>query len=90
MIKKESEVNEINVPLSQEELSNNNINISIHNNADMESKKEESNIVEYVNIQNNEEKLEESNQKDTKDICMMEIEENIKEEKKEKNEDNTC
>ena len=89
VIKKESEVNEINVPLNQEEMSNNNINISIHNNADMESKKEESNTVECVNIQNNEEKLEESNQKDTKDICMMEIEENIKEEKKEKNEDKT-
>ena len=95
-IKKGNEVNEINVELNPEE--NNSIDINIENkeksNSKLELKKQESNVVECVNIDNHEEKLEE---KDNNNINMnnninnnaklpMEIEEKIKEETKEKKE----
>ena len=97
VIKKGNEVNEINVPLNHEENSNShNINININNNneknnMELEIKKQESNVLEYVNIDNNEVKSEENYKKDNNatnrnDInnweCPMEIEENIKEENK--------
>ena len=93
VIKKVNEVNEINVPINLEENSN-NINISINNNEnsnmDLEFKKQESNIVECVNINNNEYKSEENNKNGNNNgICPMEIEEKIKEDNKDKIEDKT-
>jgi thiol-disulfide isomerase/thioredoxin len=90
-IKKEKEVNEINVPLNPEEVSHNNINIdiAINNNADLELKKEESNIMECVDIFINEEKLDNNKKdnKENKETDIMNIEEKKEEENKEKNED---
>ena len=93
VIKKENEVNEINVSNHEENSNsnNNNINISINNNENnnmnLELKKQESNVVEFVNI-NNEGKSEENNKTtNNKEECAMEIEENIKEENKDKKEE---
>ena len=69
IIKKENEVNEINVTLNQEDNSHNNINIDIdiNNNADPEMKKDESNIIDSVDILINEEKVDNNNKNESKD-----------------------
>ena len=96
VVKNVKEVNEINVPISNEENSN-------KNDLELEMKKKESNVVESVNINidNHEAKSEENKNKDkdkdkdnnnntninskrNKGECPMETEENIKEDDKEK------
>ena len=86
--------------IHEENSNSHNINININNNneknnMELEIKKQESNVLEYVNIDNNEVKSEENYKKDNNatnrnDInnweCPMEIEENIKEENKKKKE----
>ena len=103
VLKKGDEVNEINVSLHNEENGNSRyINISNispinndKNNMELELKKQESNVVECVNIDNNEGKSEGNQNKDNKDNlsninsnnngeCPMEVEGKTKEENKEK------
>ena len=78
IINRENEVNEINVQLNDNEninisINNNEIS-SINNNNNLELKKQESNVVEYVDINNDESKKEENNNGE----CPMNIEEELK------------
>ena len=94
VIKKGDEVNEINVELNPEEKYDIDINIESKEKSsnDLELKKQESNVLECVNIDNHEEKLEEkdnnnmNNNINNNGELPMEIEEKIKEEIKEKKE----
>ena len=93
-IKKGDEVNEINVELNPEEKYDIDINIESKEKSsnDLELKKQESNVLECVNIDNHEEKLEEkdnnnmNNNINNNGELPMEIEEKIKEEIKENKE----